>query len=102
MLPVKILDPLPLSEIPAEARRKRDEAGDEQLLTTYVLNDLLKPRVPKDAVTLIAITPADLWPGEGWNFVFGQASLARSGRRVVVPSLWRSRSKTTTPFACAC
>jgi archaemetzincin len=75
MLPVKILEPLPLSKIPAAARRPRGEPDDEQLLTTYILNDLLKPRVPKDAATLIAITPADLWPGEGWNFVFGQASL---------------------------
>jgi archaemetzincin len=75
MLPVKIRDPLPLSTIPAEARRKRDEAGEEQLLTTYILDKVLKPRVPKDAATLIAITPADLWPGEGWNYVFGQASL---------------------------
>jgi archaemetzincin len=75
MLPVKIREPLPLSEIPTEARRQREDLGREQILTTYVLNDLLKPRLPKDASTLIAITPADLWPGEGWNFVFGQASL---------------------------
>jgi archaemetzincin len=74
MLPVKILDPLPLSKIPADARRERGDS-EEQLLTTYILNDLLKPRVPKDAATLIAITPVDLWPGEGWNYVFGQASL---------------------------
>lgn len=25
---------------------------------------------------MIAFTNADLWPGEGWNYVFGQASLA--------------------------
>jgi archaemetzincin len=76
-LPVKIVDPLPLSKIPHEARRDRKDLseGEEQILTTYVLNDLLKPQVPKDASTLIAITPCDLWPGEGWNFVFGQASL---------------------------
>jgi archaemetzincin len=74
MLPVKIVEPLPLSKIPAEARRERGDS-EEQLLTTYILNDLLKPRVPKDAATLIAITPVDLWPGEGWNYVFGQASL---------------------------
>jgi archaemetzincin len=75
VLPVKILDPLPLSQIPAEARRKRGEASGDQLLTTYLLDSVLKPRVPKDAATMIAITPADLWPGEGWNYVFGQASL---------------------------
>lgn len=75
MLPVKILEPLPLSKIPAEARRNREDLGHEQILTTYVLNDLLKARLPNDAATLLAITPVDLWPGEGWNFVFGQASL---------------------------
>jgi archaemetzincin len=74
-LPVQMLDPLPLSKIPAEARRKNKGSSQEQLLSTYILNELLKPCIPKDAATLIAITPADLWPGEGWNFVFGQASL---------------------------
>ena len=32
---------------------------------------------------MIAFTTSDLWPGEGWNFVFGQASLQRPGGRVV-------------------
>jgi len=45
------------------------------LLTTYLLEDLLPPRRPADAVALLALTPVDLWPGEGWNYVFGQASL---------------------------
>ena len=26
---------------------------------------------------MLALTTADLWPGKGWNFVFGQASLKR-------------------------
>ena len=34
------------------------------------------PRLPRDATAMIAFTASDLWPGEGWNFVFGQASLA--------------------------
>jgi len=75
MLPVKFLAPVPLSEIPAKALRKQKILGEEQILTTYILSDVLKPRLPKDACTLIAITPVDLWPGEGWNFVFGQAAL---------------------------
>ena len=25
---------------------------------------------------MLCLTPSDLWPGRGWNFVFGQASLA--------------------------
>jgi archaemetzincin len=76
MLPVKILETLPLSEIPAKARRRQEYTGDEQILTTYLLTKALKPRLPNDAATLIAITPVDLWAGKGWNFVFGQASLS--------------------------
>ncbi len=35
---------------------------------------------------MLALTTSDLWPGEGWNFVFGQASLSE---RVGVWSLHR-------------
>ena len=35
----------------------------------------LKKRLPEDAYCLIAITMADLYPQESWNYVFGQASL---------------------------
>ena len=51
-----------------------------------MLDKVLKPRLPKDAVAMIAFTAADLWPGEGWNYVFGQASL---GDRVGVWSINR-------------
>jgi archaemetzincin len=85
-LPVKLLDPLSLDLVPAEARRTHPQWGDKQILTTYVLNSLLKPRRPDDAVALLALTTSDLWPGENWNFVFGQASLSE---RVGVWSLYR-------------
>lgn len=68
--------------IPATARR----AGN-QILTTYVLDSVLKPALPKDAAAMLALTAADLWPGEGWNFVFGQASLRD---RVGVWSMYRN------------
>jgi archaemetzincin len=74
-LPVKVLDDLPLSLIPAKARRTHPSWGVKQILSTYVLDEVLKPRLPKDAVAYIAFTTSDLWPGAGWNFVFGQASL---------------------------
>jgi archaemetzincin len=74
-LPVRIRDDLPLSLIPEQARRKGSSYGDLQILSTYVLDKVLKPRLPADAVALTAFTTCDLWPGEGWNFVFGQASL---------------------------
>jgi archaemetzincin len=75
-LPVQRGKTIPLDVVPASARRTPGGERPEQLLTTYVLDRVLKPRLPQDAVALIALTASDLWPGEGWNFVFGQASLA--------------------------
>jgi archaemetzincin len=86
-LPVKTSDDLPLSLIPAKARRRHPSWGMDQVLSTYVLDEVLKPRLPKDACAYIAFTASDLWPGEGWNFVFGQASLRD---RVAVWSIYRN------------
>lgn len=74
-LPVKTLEPILLADIPNKASRKHPSVGNDQLLTTYVLNDLLPQRRPRDAVAVLALTTIDLWPGEGWNFVFGQGAL---------------------------
>ena len=86
-VPVKTLVKIGMDAIPAKARRVHPSWGDKQILTTYVLYDLLKPRRPKDAVAVLALTTSDLWPGEGWNFVFGQADLRE---RVGVWSLYRN------------
>jgi archaemetzincin len=64
-----------MSDIPENAKRIHPTWGDKQILSTYVLNDLLKPNRPDDALAYIAFTANDLWPGQGWNFVFGEASL---------------------------
>ncbi len=85
-IPVKTLDVFNLDKLPAGARRVHPEWKDEQILSTYLLDDVLKPRRPKDAVAVLGLTAGDLWPGEGWNFVFGQASLTD---RVGVWSLYR-------------
>ena len=85
-LPVKVRDDLPLSLVPAKARRKHPTWGDKQVLTGYVLDEVLIPRLPEDAFAYIALTTSDLWPGEGWNFVFGQAYLRQ---RTGVWSLYR-------------
>jgi archaemetzincin len=85
-LPVKSRAPLSLDVIPQTARRESRGGRSEQILSTFVLDKILKPRLPKNAVALIAFTSADLWPGEGWNYVFGQASL---GDRVGVWSIHR-------------
>ena len=74
-VPVKRLEPIGLHVIPGKARRVHPAWGGEQILSTHVLNMLKRDR-PGDAVAVLALTAADLWPGEGWNFVFGQASLS--------------------------
>jgi len=67
--------PVELDAIPDSAKRVQTLEGVAQLLTTYLLNDtLMKRRQPGDAAVL-GLTASDLWPGQGWNFVFGQASL---------------------------
>lgn len=86
-LPVKIREDLSLKLIPEKARRTHPSWGDKQILSTYVLNDVLLPRLPKDACVYLAFTTSDLWPGRGWNFVFGQASLSE---RVGVWSIYRN------------
>jgi archaemetzincin len=85
-LPVKVQPDLPLTIIPAEARRTHPTWGVKQIRSTYVLDEVLSDRLPADAMAIIAFTSWDLWPGEGWNFVFGQASL---DKRVGVWSLAR-------------
>jgi archaemetzincin len=93
-LPAVVKQDLPLSMIPDRARRVHPHWGDRQILTTYVLKEILLPRLPRDAVAYIAFTASDLWPGPGWNFVFGQASLAE---RVGVWSIYRNGDPETGP-----
>jgi archaemetzincin len=84
-LPVQRLPNLPLDDVPAYARRVHPRWGDKQILCAYVLDRVVKRR-PENAVAVLALTTIDLWPGEDWNFVFGQASLED---RVGVWSLYR-------------
>lgn len=85
-LPVKLEPEKPLPAIPENARRIHPSWGDKQILTGYLLMELLRPTLPDDAHALIAFTASDLYPGEEMNFVFGQASL---NERVGVWSLYR-------------
>jgi archaemetzincin len=77
-LPVKLQDALRLDDVPDTAQRPgaSESPADEQLLTTYVLNEVLRPRVPDDAVAVLGLTASDLWGGDQWNYLFGQASLS--------------------------
>ena len=84
---VQVREPIRVSTIPANARRVHPRWRVEQVLTSYILYDVLKPQLPDDAAVYIALTATDLWPGEGWNFVFGQASFRD---RVGVWSIYRN------------
>lgn len=64
--------PHPLAAVPERARREGQQGV--QLLSTWLLEVLAADR-PADAHAVLGLTATDLWPGEGWNYVFGQASL---------------------------
>ena len=46
-----------------------------QYLTGAIMDEVLRPNLPRDALCYLGITLADLYPEPSWNFVFGQASL---------------------------
>jgi len=85
--PVKVRKRIKLSDVPEKARRVHPQWGDKQVLASYVLDEVLAADRPDDALAYLAFTSFDLWPGEGWNFVFGQASLYK---RVGVWSIYRN------------
>lgn len=68
---VDILDSVSASDVPAEARRK-NEFDKEQLQTTYIMNKILQPNIPKDGRAVMGFTAYDLYPDDSYNFVFGQ------------------------------
>jgi archaemetzincin len=86
-LTVKIQPDISLTVIPGNARRVHPYWGMSQVLSTYVLDAVLIPRLSADAAAYLAFTASDLWPGQGWNFVFGQAS---TRQRVGVWSIFRN------------
>jgi archaemetzincin len=85
-VPVKRRSKLALADIPARARRIHPRWGDKQILTTYVLSEVLQRHRPDDALAYLAFTSSDLYPQDDWNFVFGQANLRE---RVGVWSIYR-------------
>jgi archaemetzincin len=91
-VPVRVLERMDLAWVPDRARRPHPYEG-EQIHSGFVLR-LLRRRKPENAFAVLALTIADLWPGKGWNFVFGQASL---GSRVGVWSLRRMGSPNSDP-----
>lgn len=73
--PVRVLPAIPETVIPSSARRFRTKAGITQFDASFVLDQVLKPRLPDDALAYIAFTATDLYPARDWNFVFGLASI---------------------------
>lgn len=74
-LPVRLGEALPAESIPAQARRDHPNTGEPQVLSTWLLFEVLKPRVTDDVIAILGLTSEDLYPDPDWNFVFGQASL---------------------------
>ncbi len=85
-LPVKVMPEKPLGNVPNEMQRLIEYKNNLQIRTSYFLDDVLPKLLPSDAAALIAFTSSDLYPGDTWAFVFGQASLEK---RVGVWSLYR-------------
>ncbi|MBN9118059.1 MAG: hypothetical protein J0I06_02640 [Planctomycetes bacterium] len=94
--PVVVRPAVPTSDLPAHAKRKHPEWGDRQLLSPYILDRVLLPDRPDDALAYLALTARDLWPGDGWNFVFGEADLRA---RVGVLSIYRNGHPARGPGA---
>jgi archaemetzincin len=87
--PARLAPALPLP--PAGYRLWDTGSGPKpQYQTGLLLDKLLVPRLPDDAVAYLGVTMADLFPGPNWNYVFGEASLER---RVGIYSLLRYTSE---------
>lgn len=86
-LPVHELPPRKFAaKLDSNQFRMIDYPKHQQIRTGYILDEILKPALPKDAAALIAFTNEDLYPDESMFFVFGQASFED---RVGVYSLYR-------------
>lgn len=86
-MPVRMLEPVSLADLPPEAQRPRDDGKNRQLLTTYLMDDVLRPRRSDEAAALLGFVADDLWGGDQWNWLYGQASV---NERVGVWSLFRN------------
>nr|WP_295867404.1 archaemetzincin [uncultured Chitinophaga sp.] len=85
-----LLPARPDAGFPPNTFRQRED-GHIQLLAPYILDSLLKGKIPPDGVTLMAITARDLYPKSEWNYVFGLASYVD---RVGVTSIYRFQNGT--------
>ena len=92
-LPVVLRDARPLGKVP-DGMTRLQYPNNRQIQTNYFIDQLLPELLPRDAAALICFTSFDLYPGDTWNYVFGQASLEK---RVGVWSLWRLEKDNGKP-----
>jgi archaemetzincin len=71
--PVKLLRELPLDVIPEEGRRMHPEWDVPQIRSSYVLEQLLRPERPEDALAYLCFTASDLCSNATHNYVMGEA-----------------------------
>lgn len=69
----RIRPPMPFHKL--DARTRKNPIGGHLQWHSADMLEGLRSHKPDDAYTVLALTMTDLWPREGWNFVFGQASL---------------------------
>ncbi len=84
-----LLPSLPDTGVPASAMRQQTD-GNIQLLAPYLLDSLLRGKLPDDGIALLAISAKDLYPKNNWNYVFGLASYVN---RVGISSIYRLQNK---------
>jgi archaemetzincin len=71
--PVKIRREMPLDVIPDDARRIHPSWGTKQISSAYILNEILKPDRPDDALAYLCFTSSDLFSSATCNYVLGEA-----------------------------
>lgn len=81
-LPVELRPAVDLAGLPITSRT-HPSTRQRQLLTSDILT-WLQTRSPEDAYCILAVTMADLYPADDWNFVFGQAGVLDGGGLVIL------------------
>lgn len=87
---------LPLEVVPESARRVHPRWDTHQIHTGFILNELLLPERPADALAYLCFTASDLYSDATHNYVLGEA---RTWERVGVWSIYRNGDPAEGPDA---
>jgi len=85
--PVKVQHELPLDILPDHARRIHPDWGTRQISSRYILDEVLKPDRPDDALAYLCFTSSDLFSSATHNYVLGEA---QTWERLGVWSIYRN------------